>query len=81
VELQDTREAFRLVKDSLHSYAIDPLTGKIDMDMINTGKSNSWREQIQELKRQLRLFLDKADRNLYDLQALMNAFRTHSSIV
>jgi DNA replication licensing factor MCM4 len=81
VELQDTREAFRLVKDSVHSYAIDPLTGKIDMDMINTGKSNSWREQIQELKRQLRLFLDKADRNLYDLQALMNAFRTYSSIV
>lgn len=39
VELPDVKEAIRLIKESLLLYALDPKTGRIDMDMIITGRS------------------------------------------
>jgi DNA replication licensing factor MCM4 len=50
VESQDVAEAIRLVRETLLSYAIDPLTGKIDMDLINTGKSGAAREKVDQIK-------------------------------
>lgn len=50
MESQDVAEAIRLVREALLSYAIDPLTGKIDMNLINTGKSVAVRERIEEIK-------------------------------
>lgn len=81
VDIEDAKEALRLVKEALHSYAIDPLTGKIDMDLINTGKSSVWRENMQELKRQLRFFIEGADRKIMDIQSLVTNFKIHSSLV
>lgn len=43
-------EAIRLIREALLSYAIDPLTGKIDMDLINTGKSGAIREKVTQIK-------------------------------
>lgn len=81
MEIEDAKEAFRLVKEALHSYAIDPLTGKIDMDLINTGKSSVWRENMQELKRQLRVFIQGTEKKIMDMQTLVSIFKTHSSMV
>lgn len=39
VDVSDVKEAIRLIKESLLLYALDPRTGRIDMDMIITGKS------------------------------------------
>ena len=50
VDSQDVAEAMRLVREALLSYAIDPLTGKIDMDLINTGKSGAIREKVDQIK-------------------------------
>lgn len=50
VESQDVQEAIRLVREALLTYAIDPLTGKIDMDLINTGKSGALREKMEHIK-------------------------------
>ena len=81
VDIVDAQEALRLVKEALHSYAIDPLTGKIDMDLINTGKSSVWRENMQELKRQIKIFIQGTDRKLMDIQTALGNFKMHSSLV
>ena len=50
VDPVDVAEAIRLMREALLTYAIDPLTGKIDIDLITTGKSNALREQMAALK-------------------------------
>jgi DNA replication licensing factor MCM4 len=79
--LQDTLEASRLIKDAIHSYAIDPSTGRIDMDLVNTGKGSSWREKMRELKRQLKILIQESGKKLLDLSELHYNFRSHTSIV
>lgn len=51
VDLQDVREAVRLIKDSLLLYALDPRTGRIDFNMIMTGRSAARTKLIEDLKR------------------------------
>lgn len=43
-------EANRIVNEAILAFAIDPLTGKIDMDLINIGKSSAYREYINSVK-------------------------------
>lgn len=59
VEPQDVTEAIRIVREALLSYAVDPLTGKIDMDLINTGKSGAVRKKIDQIKSIIRDNLTK----------------------
>lgn len=54
VEVMDVDEAIRLVKVATQSAATDPRTGKIDMDLITTGKSASSRLRMNDLVRSLR---------------------------
>lgn len=41
VDIADVKEAIRLIKESLLLYALDPKTGRVDIDMVITGKSAS----------------------------------------
>lgn len=50
VQREDVREAIRIIKESLLMYALDPRTGKIDVDMIITGKSASKTKLLEDLK-------------------------------
>jgi DNA replication licensing factor MCM4 len=50
VEVQDVREAVRIVRESLLMYAVDPATGKIDMDMVISGRSASRNKLLEDLK-------------------------------
>lgn len=50
IEIKDVKEAVRIVKESLLMYAIDPSTGKVDMDMIITGRSSSRTRLLENLK-------------------------------
>jgi DNA replication licensing factor MCM4 len=60
VDIEDVQEAIRLVKDAMLSYAVDPLTGKIDMDLISTGKSGTVRQRQADLKKEVKnLILEK----------------------
>lgn len=79
VEKQDVDEARRLIDEAIHTYAIDPVTGLIDMDMINTGKSSAVREQMADLKRAVKDFLSKVSSST-DFNSLMNAISSQSSI-
>ncbi|SSD61147.1 probable DNA replication licensing factor MCM4 [Saccharomycodes ludwigii] len=47
VDLEDVREACRLIKAAIKDYATDPKTGKIDMSLVQTGKS-AVQLQLQE---------------------------------
>jgi DNA replication licensing factor MCM4 len=51
VDVEDVKEAVRVIKDSILSYAIDPVTGIIDLDVVMTGKSSAVREQLADLKK------------------------------
>lgn len=59
VEVKDVREAVRVVKESLLMYAIDPSTGKVDMDMITTGRSASKNKLLENLKDAIMLMMSK----------------------
>ena len=46
VEREDVEEAIRLIKVATQQAATDPVTGKIDMDMITTGLATSSRQKL-----------------------------------
>ena len=49
VELSDVEEAERLIRVATHTAATDPMTGKIDMDIITSGMSAQVRETVKQL--------------------------------
>jgi DNA replication licensing factor MCM4 len=49
VTRSDVREAVRLMKVATQAAATDPRTGRIDMDMIATGRSTAERELEENL--------------------------------
>lgn len=53
VELQDVKEACRLMREAIRASATDPRTGAIDMEMLNTGTGQHQRRLRADLKREL----------------------------
>lgn len=49
IEECDVEEAVHIVRESMLIYAIDPKTGKIDMEMITTGKSSYKKRMMKEI--------------------------------
>lgn len=60
VLLQDVVEAVRLMKSAIKDYATDPLTGRIDMDLIQTGVSVEERRRKEELDKDIIKVLETA---------------------
>ncbi len=81
VEPLDVAEAIRLVREAMLSYAVDPLTGKIDMDMITTGKSSALRERQAELKRQVKAMIQNKAHTSIEFTTLLAEMTSQSSIV
>mmetsp|Transcript_56981 Transcript_56981/g.130450 ORF Transcript_56981/g.130450 Transcript_56981/m.130450 type:complete len:819 (-) Transcript_56981:213-2669(-) len=54
VQVEDVEEAQRLLHSATLAAATDPRTGRIDMDLINTGRSASSRDRTQQLIKELR---------------------------
>ncbi|KAK4529942.1 hypothetical protein CCYA_CCYA03G0799 [Cyanidiococcus yangmingshanensis] len=53
VERVDVEEALRLMKIATQQSATDPITGRIDLDLLQTGHSAAWRQRVNELARAL----------------------------
>ena len=49
----DVDEAYRIIQEAILVFALDPMSGKIDMDIINTGQSNFLRRTVDQAKQQL----------------------------
>ena len=59
VELEDVHEATRLLREAIKQYAWDPETGKIDMDLINTGQGTHERRILEDIGNALQELLRK----------------------
>jgi DNA replication licensing factor MCM4 len=49
VEKKDVDEAVRLIKTAMQQSATDPMTGEIDLDIINTGVSHASTERVAKI--------------------------------
>lgn len=59
VEVSDVLEAARLIRSAIKEYATDPVTGTIDMDLVQTGHSRAQRELLDSYKRQALAILEE----------------------
>ncbi|CDK27050.1 unnamed protein product [Kuraishia capsulata CBS 1993] len=53
VDLSDVLEAVRLIKSAIKDYATDPVTGRIDMDLVQTGQTASERRMQEDLVKEI----------------------------
>ena len=81
VNEHDVAEGIRLVKEALLSNAVDPITGKIDMDLINIGKSSAARERMTELKKATKFILSSHLNAKLDFSTILAELSAQSSIV
>ncbi|AMD22592.1 HHL178Cp [Eremothecium sinecaudum] len=51
VDVEDVQESVRLIRSAIKDYAIDPKTGKIDMNLVQTGNSVIQRKLQEDLAR------------------------------
>lgn len=58
VEIIDVREAVRLIKSAIKDYATDPVSGRIDMSMVQTGTSSLQTRMREDLMREVVAILD-----------------------
>lgn len=74
VEVSDVDEAYRLIRTAMQSSAIDPVTGRIDMDLINTGFSSRRRSQNAHLQKQLLEIINSIEKPSIRLSELHRIF-------
>ncbi|KAG4106865.1 MCM-domain-containing protein [Neocallimastix lanati (nom. inval.)] len=79
VEVSDVDEAYRLIRTAMQSSAIDPVTGRIDMDLINTGFSSRRRSQNAQLQKQLLEIIQSIDKPSIRLSELHRIFNNDGS--
>lgn len=58
VELQDVKEACRLMREAIRTSAMDPRTGKIDMGLLNTGTGQGQRKMRDDMRREVLSMLE-----------------------
>ncbi|OLL24127.1 DNA replication licensing factor mcm4 [Neolecta irregularis DAH-3] len=58
VTADDVTEAVRLIRTAIKDYATDPVTGRIDMDLITTGQGASTRKLKGDLRREVLRVID-----------------------
>lgn len=86
VELIDVKEAVRLIKSAIKDYATDPVTGRIDMDMIQTGTTAQQRRVQEDLVSEIMKIIEE-NNNLIrfnDLSVKLNersSFRVEKLVI
>lgn len=86
VELIDVKEAVRLIKSAIKDYATDPVTGRIDMDMIQTGNTAQQRRVQEDLVSEIMKIIEE-NNNLIrfnDLSVKLNersSFRVENLVI
>ncbi|KAK7049821.1 MCM DNA helicase complex subunit [Paramarasmius palmivorus] len=63
VELEDVREANRLMRDAIRTSAMDPRTGKIDMSLLNTGTGQGQMKLRDDMRKELMNILNTTEGN------------------
>lgn len=60
VEVEDVREAFRLMREAINTSARDPTTGEIDMGLLDTGIGRAQRRMRGDMRKAVLALLDGA---------------------
>ena len=60
VELEDVKEASRLMREAIRTSAMDPRTGKIDMGLLNTGTGTGQRKMRDDMRKEVLSMLEGA---------------------
>ncbi|KAH8829186.1 cell division control protein 54 [Flagelloscypha sp. PMI_526] len=63
VELDDVKEAYRLMREAIRTSAMDPRTGKIDIGMLNTGTAQGQRKLRDDMRKAVLQILDEAGKS------------------
>lgn len=58
VELQDVKEAYRLMREAINTSARDPTTGEIDMGLLDTGIGRQQRKMRGDMRKAVLAMLD-----------------------
>ncbi|XP_014217323.1 DNA replication licensing factor MCM4 [Copidosoma floridanum] len=80
VEMKDVEEAWRLHREALKQSATDPLTGKIDVNILTTGLSVSAKQRMAQLRDSLKKLIDSKKVATINYQKLFSDFRDASDI-
>ncbi|CAD6586113.1 MAG: hypothetical protein TREMPRED_004335, partial [Tremellales sp. Tagirdzhanova-0007] len=80
VDLVDVVEAGRLIRAALRESATDPMTGQIDLDLINTGAGSSTRRIRGDLKREILALVDAAGRTGLRWSGAIKSLENQSTI-
>ena len=78
VELEDVQEAVRLIRSAIKDYATDPKTGKIDMNLVQTGKSVIQRKLQEDLSREIMNVLKDQASDSMSFNELIKQINEHS---
>jgi len=82
VEVDDVEEAYRLHREALKQSATDPMSGKIDVNILTTGLSANARKKRGEISQALRKMIEsKGKVSTMNYQKAFNEFKQGSSIV
>jgi len=82
VERADVEEALRLVRIATQQAATDPLTGRIDLDLLQTGHSAAWRQRVNELARAIWNILQERESSIVlRKQAILHLLRQQAAQV
>lgn len=79
VDLIDVKELVRLIKSAIKDYATDPITGRIDMDMVQTGTTAAQRRMQEDLATQVMRIVE-SNNNSIRFNDLVHALNDQSSI-
>lgn len=80
VELSDVQEAVRLIKSAIKDYATDPITGKIDLDLVQTGQSSAERKLREDLVKNVLTFIEENVDASIPYNTLIRNFNEQSQI-
>ncbi|KZT04871.1 MCM-domain-containing protein [Laetiporus sulphureus 93-53] len=58
VELEDVKEAYRLMREAINTSARDPTTGEIDMGLLDTGIGRQQRKMRSDMRKAILAMLD-----------------------
>jgi DNA replication licensing factor MCM4 len=81
VDLEDVKEAGRLIREAIRESATDPITGQIDLDLINTGAGQQQRRVAGDLKRAITQLIDASGNRGLRWSEALKKLEEQSSIV
>ncbi|KAI9208506.1 MCM2/3/5 family-domain-containing protein [Polychytrium aggregatum] len=75
VDKIDVDEAYRLIQVALQTSAVDPATGRIDMDLVTTGISARVRSNLSHRRDQLKTIIQNIQKESIRFMEILRLFR------